>query len=96
MSTSREAAGKSGVKAGWELPAVTDPEVIALYLPPLRRKSKAAVFESLQYLVTPPVVEQFAELSDIIGRYLGEARDGFLTPQEALDMAQMEAEARIA
>ena len=40
------------------------------------------------------MVEQFAELSDI-GRYLGE-RDSFLTPQEALDMAQMEAEARIA
>lgn len=95
LSTSREAA-EIRVKAGWELPAVTDPEVIALYTATTPPENKAAVFESLQYLVTPPVVEQFAELSDIIGRYLGEARDGFLTPQEALDMAQMEAEARIA
>ena len=52
------------------------------------------MFESLQYLVTPPVVEQFAELSDIVGRYW--AKPGrLLTPQEALDAAQAEVEARI-
>src|SRR5690554_4108913 len=95
LSTSREAA-EIRVKAGWELPAVTHTDIMEMYAATTPPENKAAVFESLQYLVTPPVVEQFAELSDIIGRYLGEARDGFMSPQEALDAAQMEVEARIA
>ncbi|HHT73648.1 MAG TPA: sugar ABC transporter substrate-binding protein [Firmicutes bacterium] len=94
LSTSKEAA-EIRVKAGWELPAVTHEDILEMYAATTPPENKAAVFESLQYLVTPPVVEQFAELSDIVGRYLGEARDGFMTPQEALDAAQAEVEARI-
>ena len=94
MSASKEAA-KIRVDAGWELPAVTYPDVLASYLEQTPPASRQVVFDSLQYLVTPPVIEQFAEMADIIGRHLEAARDGTKTPQEALDAAQKELEAKI-
>ncbi len=94
MSASKEAA-KIRVDAGWELPAVTYPDVLASYLEQTPPASRQVVFDSLQYLVTPPVIEQFAEMADIIGIHLEAARDGVKTPQEALDAAQKELEAKI-
>ncbi|RLC38190.1 MAG: sugar ABC transporter substrate-binding protein [Candidatus Nealsonbacteria bacterium] len=94
MSASKEAA-KIRVDAGWELPAVTYPDVLASYLEQTPPASRQVVFDSLQYLVTPPVIEQFAEMADIMGIYLAAARDGAKTPQEALDEAQKELEAKI-
>ena len=94
MSASKEVADIR-VAAGWELPAITDETVLKAYLdltPPANRK---AVFESLDYLVTPPVIEQFAEMSDIIGAKLTEAATGKKTPAEALEAAQKELEAKI-
>lgn len=94
LSASKEAA-EIRVKAGWELPAVTHQEILDMYAATTPPESKSVIFESLQYLVTPPVIEQFGELSDILGRHLEDARDGFVTPQEALDAAQAELESRI-
>lgn len=94
MSASKEAA-KIRVDAGWELPAVTYPDVLAIYLEQTPPASRQTVFDSLQYLVTPPVIEQFAEMADIMGKHLAAARDGAKTPQEALDEAQKELEAKI-
>jgi len=94
MSASKEAA-KIRVDAGWELPAVTYPDVLASYLEQTPPESRQVVFDSLQYLVTPPVIEQFAEMADIMGKHLEAARDGAKTPQEALDAAQKELETKI-
>lgn len=94
MSASKEAA-KIRVDAGWELPAVTYPDVLASYLEQTPPESRQVVFDSLQYLVTPPVIEQFAEMADIMGIHLEAARDGAKTPKEALDAAQKELEAKI-
>jgi len=94
MSASKEAA-KIRVDSGWELPAVTYPDVLASYLEQTPPASRQVVFDSLQYLVTPPVIEQFAEMADIMGMHLAAARDGAKTPQEALDAAQKELEAKI-
>lgn len=94
MSASKEAASIR-IAAGWELPAVVDPAVTAAYLkitPPANRK---AVFDSLNYLVTPPVVEQMQELTDTLGAKLEAALNGKLTPAEALKQAQAECSARI-
>jgi len=57
--------------------------------------NKKAVFDSLNYLVTPPVVEQNAEMTDIIGLHLQAARDGVKSPADALRDAQKELEQRI-
>jgi multiple sugar transport system substrate-binding protein len=94
MSASKEAA-KIRVDAGWELPASTYPDVLDAYLkatPPANRK---AVFDSLKYLVTPPVIEQFTQMTDLIGVHLQAARDGVKSPEQALNDAQKELEEKI-
>ncbi|MCU6709770.1 sugar ABC transporter substrate-binding protein [Paenibacillus sp. J5C_2022] len=94
MSGSKEAA-QIRVDANWELPAVTHPEIQEAYLsitPPDNRK---AVFDSLAYLITPPVIEQFSEMNDILSNYLSKAAQGADTPEKALADAQKELEEKI-
>lgn len=94
MSASREAA-MIRVEAGWELPAVTYEDVEQKYLQVTPPDNKKAVFESLDYLVTPPVVEQNAEMTDIINLHLQAAAMGAKSPADALRDAQAELEKRI-
>ena len=47
------------------------------------------------YLDVPPVIEDYALMSDIIGQKLSAAANGSITVQEALDQAQSECEAQI-
>ncbi len=92
--SSKEAA-QIRIDASWELPPVTYPEVLAGYLkitPPAHRQ---VVFDTLSYLVTPPVIEQLTEMSDIIGAELTAAATGAKTPQQALDDAQKALEEKI-
>ncbi|MDR2536832.1 MAG: sugar ABC transporter substrate-binding protein [Treponema sp.] len=76
--------------AAWELPPVTDSAIIALYKAKTPPANREAVFSSMDYLVTPPVITQFAQLQDIVSRHLNEAAAGRVTPEAAL--ANMEAE----
>ena len=43
----------------------------------------------------PPVIEDYALMSDIIGRYLAAAADGTMTVEDALNAAQADCEAQI-
>jgi multiple sugar transport system substrate-binding protein len=94
LSASKEAA-QIRVDAGWELPASKYPDILEAYLQVTPPANKQAVFDSLDYLVTPPVVEQNAEMTDIVNLYLGKAKEGVMTPAEALDEAQKELESKI-
>ncbi len=76
--------------AAWELPPVVDADIVAQYVATTPPANRQAVFASLDYLVTPPVITQFAELQDIVGRHLSEAAAGTVSPAEALE--NMEAE----
>lgn len=87
MSASKEAA-EIRIAGNWELPAVTYPDVLEAYLNQSPPANRQAVFDSLQYLVTPPVIEDFAKLNDILTLHLTAAREGAKTPQQALDDAQ--------
>ncbi|MCR4777778.1 MAG: sugar ABC transporter substrate-binding protein [Lachnospiraceae bacterium] len=81
--------------AGWDLPALADMNALSSYLeitPPDNRK---AVFESLDYLVMPPVIEDYALMSDIISKYLAAAADGTMSVEDALNAAQADCEAQI-
>lgn len=89
LSSSKEAA-QIRVDAGWELPAVTYPDVLESYLKLTPPSNRQAVFDSLEYLVTPPVIEQFGEMADILGIHLTAASEGAKTAQQALDDAQKE------
>ena len=81
--------------AGWDLPALSDMNALAAYLEITPPANRAAVFESLNYLVMPPVIEDYALMSDIIGQYLSAAADGSMTVEEALNAAQADCEAQI-
>lgn len=92
---SSPAAAELRIEAGWDLPAINDVETLASYLDITPPDNRQAVFDSLDYLVVPPVIEDYALMSDIIGDKLSAAANGSITVQEALDQAQSECEAQI-
>lgn len=83
------------LEAGWDLPALKDLGALSSYLEITPPDNREAVFKSLDYLVMPPVIEDYALMSDIITQKLAAAAEGTITVQEALDQAQAECEAQI-
>lgn len=94
LASSPEAANLR-LDAAWELPAVTSPEIVAKYTKAKAPANRAAVYQSLDYLVTPVVIDQEQEMIDILNQNLGAAKAGAKTPRQALDDAQKDLEARI-
>lgn len=84
-----------GGMSDWDLPAITDQTVLNGYLKQTPPDNRQAVFDSLDYLVTPPVIEDYSLMSDIITMKLGEAASGKISEKDALDQAQQECESRI-
>lgn len=92
---SSETAAQMRIDAGWDLPAISNEEVLSSYLDVTPPANRQAVFDSLDYLTVAPVIEDYALMSDIITGKLEEAASGKVTVQEALDAAQSECEAQI-
>ena len=93
--TSSDKAAAIRIEAGWDLPAIKDQSTLSAYLDITPPANRQAVFDSLNYLVVPPVIEDYSLMSDIIGQKLSAAAAGTLTVQEALDQAQSECQAQI-
>ena len=93
--TSSDKAAAIRIEAGWDLPAIKDQSTLSAYLDITPPANRQAVFDSLNYLVVPPVIEDYSLMSDIIGQKLSAAAAGTMTAQEALDQAQSECEAQI-
>jgi multiple sugar transport system substrate-binding protein len=87
MSASNEAA-QIRVNASWELPAVSDQTLVEAYLKKSPPQSRDIVFKALDSLVVPPVIEQWSEMTDIIGRELELVKLGQKTPDKALADAE--------
>lgn len=83
MSASKEAA-KIRVDAAWELPAVSDQSLLDAYLQQNPPESREVVFEALNTLVVPPVIEKWSEMTDMFGKELDKVKLGEKTPAEAL------------
>ena len=83
------------VEAAWELPPVTYPDVLEAYLNITPPNNRQAVFDSLNYVVTPPVVKQQAEMQDIITGYLSQIVYKKLDAATALAECQAELEKKI-
>ena len=86
--TGSEASTKLRVEASWELPPVADESLVAPYLevtPPANRK---AVFDSLDSVALPPVIESQQEMQDIVSEELGNAAAGRKSVEDALADAQ--------
>lgn len=92
---SSDAAAQLRIDAGWDLPAINDEAALAPYLEQTPPANRQAVFDSLEYLVLPPTIEDYSLMSDIVGQKLAAAASGSMTVQEALDEAQSECEAQI-
>jgi len=83
MSASNEAA-TIRVDSSWELPAVSDQSLVESYLKKSPPQSRKIVFEALDTLVVPPVIEKWNEMTDMIGRELELVKLGQKTPEQAL------------
>ena len=81
------------LNGNWELPAVFDEELLAPYLEQSPPENRQAVFDALEGVVVPPVIERQQELQDTITLYLQKAVLGEMTVQEALDQAATEVNA---
>jgi multiple sugar transport system substrate-binding protein len=93
--TASEAAASVRVEAGWELPALDQPEYFEAYLEQTPPANRAAVFQALESPVTPPVIERQNEMQDAVNALITRVLDGELTPQEALDEAKIALDALI-
>jgi multiple sugar transport system substrate-binding protein len=93
--TSSATAAEVRVEAGWELPALDQPEYFTAYLEQTPPENREAVFEALESPVTPPVIERQNEMQDAVNAVITQVLNGELTPQEALDQAKTEIDALI-
>lgn len=86
---------KTRIDRAWELPALSlaQRSLFDTYLKRPLPANREAVFDSLQYAVTPPVVENQPQLQDIINQELEAARLGTKTVEQALADAQKRVEA---
>lgn len=92
---SSEAAAKLRIDAGWDLPAIKDEKVLASYLEITPPENRQAVFDSLNYLVTPPIIEEYSLMADTITEKLALAASGSVSAEEALSQAQKELNEKI-
>ncbi len=83
------------IARSWELPALSldQADALAPYLEQPVPDNREAVFASLEFAVTPPVVENQPELQDIIDTELEAALLGLKTVEQALADAQARVEA---
>ncbi len=91
--TSSQEAAELRVAASWELPALNNQALFDEWLALNPPASRDVVFQALDSLVTPPVIEQQSQMQDAVNTLLEQAKLGSLTPQEALDQAKVEIEA---
>ncbi len=92
---SSDASAQMRIDAGWDLPAISNQDVLSGYLEITPPENKQAVFDSLDHLVVAPVIEDYALMADIITGKLAEAASGKISVKEALDQAQSECETQI-
>lgn len=89
MSASPETA-KIRIDNGWELPAITDGKILAPYLEQTPPENRQAVFDSLDYLILPPVDADWSKVSDSADKEFQKVLLGEESAKEALDKLQTE------
>lgn len=82
------------IESNWELPALSldNAELLEPYLALGKPDNREAVFASLEFAVTPPVIDKQPELQDIVNQELEAAKLGTKTVEEALAAAQARVE----
>ncbi|RWZ54623.1 sugar ABC transporter substrate-binding protein [Halobacillus fulvus] len=91
MSASEQAA-ELRVENSWELPAITDEAVLQPYLEQTPPENREAVFEALDSLVLPPVVENWSQISDVTDQEFEKALNGDKSTEDVIKTLQSEYE----
>lgn len=86
--TSSDAMVDTRLKSSWELPAIADEAKVQSYLDVTPPANRQAVFDSLDAVVLPPVIESQQEMQDIVTEELGNAAAGRKSVDQALKDAQ--------
>jgi multiple sugar transport system substrate-binding protein len=73
--------------SSWELPAVADDEAFAAYLEITPPDNRQAVFDALDHIALPPVIERQQEMQDIVSQALERIVSDGVDAQQALDDA---------
>lgn len=92
FTTSSEMA-EIRIESGWELPTLNNEAYVSGYLEQTPPENREAVFGSLNYAITPPVIERQNEMQDSVNQLLDQVKLGQLTPAEALQEADAQVEA---
>lgn len=79
--------------SSWELPAVADEAAFESYLEITPPENREAVFEALDNIALPPVIERQQEMQDIVGQALERIVSDGVDVQEALDDAAADVDA---
>jgi multiple sugar transport system substrate-binding protein len=82
-----DASVEARLAASWELPPVADVSLLAPYLEQSPPANRIAVFESLESVVVPPVIERQQEMQDAVGQALEQALLGQLSVEDAIAQA---------
>ncbi|MHB8958953.1 MAG: ABC transporter substrate-binding protein [Candidatus Limnocylindrales bacterium] len=91
--TSSPEAVKTRLDASWELPAVADTSMFSSYLSQTPPSNRKAVFDALDAIVVPPVIDQQSQMQDIVTGALDKARLGQMSVQDALNDAASQVDA---
>ncbi|KGP74310.1 ABC transporter substrate-binding protein [Pontibacillus yanchengensis] len=91
MSASEEVA-KLRVENSWELPAITNEDILQPYLEQTPPENRQAVFNALDTLVLPPAVDNWSKISDITNQEFEKALNGDKTTEDVLKTLQSEYE----
>jgi multiple sugar transport system substrate-binding protein len=94
--TSDNAAVKLRVDASWEVPAISAKAPLASYLAKNPPANRQAVFEALKNPIVPPVIGAQGAMQDAVNAWLEKAKNGTVTPTEALKSAAIEVNAILA
>ncbi|MDX3104750.1 ABC transporter substrate-binding protein [Nonomuraea angiospora] len=88
-----DTAATTRIQSSWELPPVSDQQVLSGYLKDPKPANRQAVFDSLKSIALPPVIKRQQEMQDAVTKELGEAAAGRMSVQDALKAAAAEVDA---
>ncbi|RSN09289.1 sugar ABC transporter substrate-binding protein [Nonomuraea sp. WAC 01424] len=80
-------AATTRIQSSWELPPVSDQQVLSGYLKDPVPANRQAVFDSLKSIALPPVIKRQQEMQDAVTKQLSEAAAGRTSVADALKAA---------
>ncbi|MFI9558404.1 ABC transporter substrate-binding protein [Nonomuraea endophytica] len=91
--SSSDVAANTRIASSWELPPVSDQQLLAGYLKDPKPANRQAVFDSLKSIALPPVIKRQQEMQDAVTKELTEAAAGRKPVDEALKSAAAKVDA---